>query len=71
MKISTDTRDRIRRLGTEGDSLEDVVVAALDAYETQQFWTAAEAAATAESPEDRGERRRVEAEFDAWMRDRP
>ena len=37
MKVSTATRDRLRALGTESDTLEDVVVAALDAYESQQF----------------------------------
>ena len=67
MKISTATRDRLRALGTEGESLEDVVVNALDAYESQQFWAAAEAAAAAESPEQRTERKRIEAEIDTWM----
>lgn len=67
MKISTVTRDRLRALGTGGDSLEDVVVAALDAYEAQQFWAGAEAAAAAETPEQRAERRRTEADVDAWM----
>ena len=42
-------------------------MAALDAYESQQFWTAAEAAHAAETPEQRAERKRVEAEVDAWM----
>lgn len=67
MKISTETRDRLRALGADGDSLEDVVVTALDAYESQQFWAAAEAAAAAETPEQRGERRRDEADADTWM----
>lgn len=68
MKITTATRDRLRAaLGSDGDSLEDVVVAALDVYETQQFWTAAEAAAVAETSEQRAERKRTEAEVDAWM----
>ena len=40
MKISTATRDRLRALGDAGESLEDVVVRALDAYESQQFWAA-------------------------------
>ncbi len=61
------TRDRLRALGTEGDSLEDVVVAALDSYESQQFWAEAEAAAANETPDQRADRRRVEAEVDAWM----
>jgi hypothetical protein len=67
MKISTATRDRIRALGSEGDSLEDVVIAALDAYESQQFWAEAEAATDAESPEQRSRRKRLEARVDAWM----
>jgi hypothetical protein len=67
MKISTATRDRLRALGTESDSLEDVVVAALDAYESQQFWAAAEAAAAAETPDQRARRKRVEGEVEAWM----
>ena len=67
MKITTATRDRLRALGTDGDSLEDVVVAALDAYESQQFWSEAEAAAAAETPAQRADRKRVEADIDAWM----
>jgi hypothetical protein len=67
MKITTATRDRLRALGAAGDSLEDVVVAALDVYESQQFWAEAEAAAAAESPEQRADRKRVEASVDAWM----
>ena len=67
MKITTATRDRLRALGAEGDSLEAVVVAALDAYESNQFWAEAEAAAADETSEQRTERKRVEAEVDAWM----
>jgi len=67
MKISTATRDRLRALGTVGDSLEDVVVAALDVYESQQFWAEAEAAAASETPEQRARRKRTEADVDAWM----
>ena len=67
MKITSATRDRLRALGAEGDSLEDVVVAALDAYESQQFWVAAEAANANETPQQRAKRKRLEAETDAWM----
>ena len=67
MKITSATRDRLRALGAEGDSLEDVVVAALDAYEAQQFWVAAEAAIANETPQQRAKRKRLEAETDAWM----
>ena len=69
MKVSTATRDRLRSLGTESDTLEDVVVAALDAYEAQRFWAAAEAAHTVETPAQRTERQRLEAETDDWMDD--
>lgn len=67
MKISTATRDRLRALATGGESLEDVVVAALDAYESQQFWAAAESAAAAETAEERASRRDAERDADAWM----
>jgi hypothetical protein len=67
MKLSIATRDRLRALGSENDSLEDVVVAALEVYESQRFWAQAEAAAAAETPDQRAERKRVEADVDAWM----
>ncbi len=67
MKITTATRDRLRGLGADGDSLEDVVVAALDAFESQRFWAAAEAAATSETSQQRDERKQVEAQVDTWM----
>lgn len=67
MKIATSTRDRLRSLGSSGDSLEDVVVAALDVYESQQFWTAAERASTSETSDQRAARLRAEAGVDTWM----
>jgi hypothetical protein len=67
MKITKATRDRLRALGAAGDSLEDVVVAALDAYESEQFWAEAEAADAAETPEQRSARKREEAAVDSWM----
>ena len=67
MKITTETRDRLRSLGAAGDSLEDVVVTALDAYESQRFWTAAESTAAAETPEQRRDRQHLEAATDRWM----
>jgi hypothetical protein len=67
MKITVATRDRLRALGADSDTLEDVVVAALDAYESQQFWAAAAAADAAETPEERSVRKRLEADTDAWM----
>src|SRR3712207_7759314 len=57
-RSSIATRDRLRALGTRGESLEDVVVAALDAYESMQFWTEAEAAAAVETIGQRAERER-------------
>lgn len=67
MKITTATRDRIRTHASTGESLEDVVVHALDAYEAAQFWARAEAWATAETPTERAERKASEAEWDAMM----
>jgi hypothetical protein len=67
MKLSIETRDRLRALGGAGDSLEDVIVAALDVYESQRLWDDAEAAAAAETSDQRADRKRVEAEVDAWM----
>ena len=67
MKITTSTRDRLRTHASTGESLEDVVVHALDAYEAAQFWTRAEAWATAETPSVRAARKASEAEWDALM----
>ena len=65
MKISTATRDRLRTHAASGESLEDVVVHALDAYEAAQFWARAEAWAADETPTERAERKASEAEWDA------
>lgn len=43
IKVSTDTRDRIRAHG--GATYEETIVAALDALEADRFWGQAEAAA--------------------------
>lgn len=43
IKVSTDTRDRIRSLG--GTTYEETIVAALDALEADRFWAQAAAAA--------------------------
>ncbi|MGE3590571.1 MAG: hypothetical protein AB7L17_22830 [Ilumatobacteraceae bacterium] len=67
MKISASTRDRLRALRWEGASLEDVVVAALDDYEAQQFWARAEAVEAEETAHQRALRLRAEADVDAWM----
>jgi hypothetical protein len=42
VKLSIETRDRIRALG--GDTYEDTIVEALDALEAAKFWTQADAA---------------------------
>jgi hypothetical protein len=67
MKITTATRDRLRTHAASGESLEDVVVHALDVYEAAQFWERAEAWAAAETAAERAERKASEAEWDALM----
>jgi hypothetical protein len=67
MKITTATRDRLRTHAASGESLEDVVVHALDVYEQAQFWAQAEAWAASETPRERAERKASEAEWDALM----
>ncbi len=44
MQLSEASRDRLRALGGPGATLEDTLVAALDALEREQFWAAADAA---------------------------
>ena len=67
MKISTATRDRLRAARGDGETLEDVVVSALDAYESLQFWAAAETAGAEETQEQRHERKLDEAQYDTWI----
>ena len=67
MKITTATRDRLRTHAASGETLEDVVVQALDVYEAAQFWAQAEAWAAAETPAERAARKASEAEWDALM----
>lgn len=67
MKITTATRDRLRTHAATGESLEDVVVHALDAYEAARFWARAEAWAAAETSAERAGRKDYEAEWDALM----
>ena len=43
VKLSIETRDRIRALG--GDTYEDTIIEALDALEADRFWVQADAAA--------------------------
>lgn len=42
VKVSVQTRDRIRALG--GETYEDTIVEALDAFESNRFWSQAAAA---------------------------
>jgi hypothetical protein len=62
VKLSVETRDRIRALG--GDTYEDTIVEALDALEANRFWAQADAAATWHRSIPEQERRRL-AERDA------
>ncbi len=43
IKVSTDTRDRIRSYG--GETYEETIVAALDAFDAPGFWAQAQRAA--------------------------
>ena len=66
VKLSFETRDRIRALG--GATYEDTIVEALDALEADRFWAQAEAAAAHRnslSTADRAARAAAEAEVDA------
>lgn len=66
IKLSVETRDRIRALG--GETYEETIIEALDALEEDRFWAQAEAAATwrgSLSERDRNERSDREAEIDA------
>lgn len=66
VKVSVETRDRIRALG--GDTYEDTIVEALDALEADRFWEQAEAAASFRrslSDSGRAELAAREAEVDA------
>jgi hypothetical protein len=67
MKITAATRDRLRDHAASGESLEDVVVHALDAYEAAQFWTRAEVWAAVETPAGRAARKASEGEWDALI----
>ena len=44
VKLSVETRDRIRALG--GDTYEDTIIEALDMLEAERFWAQADAAAS-------------------------
>ncbi len=57
IRISGATHDQLQALRAGGVSVEDVIVAGLEAYEAQRFWAEAESAAAVESSEERGTRR--------------
>ena len=59
VKLSVETRDRIRALG--GDTYEDTIVEALDVLEAQRFWAQAEAAAASRRSLSAGDRERIAA----------
>jgi hypothetical protein len=66
VKLSVETRDRIRALG--GDTYEDTIVEALDVLEADRFWAQADAAAAWRRSRSDEERERLaarEAEVDA------
>jgi predicted transcriptional regulator len=62
IKLSTETRDRIKAMG--GDTYEDTIVEALDALEAEQFWAQAAQAAAWRRSQPEG-RRRLIAEREA------
>ena len=70
VKLSVETRDRIRALG--GDTYEDTIVEALDVFEADRFWAQADSAAAWRASLPAAERKRlderdaaVDASFDA------
>ena len=66
VKVSTETRDRIKSFG--GATLEATIVEALDALDEQRFWSQAEAAAAWRarlSDEERAARQARERALDA------
>lgn len=69
IKVSLETRDRIRDLG--GATHEETIIAGLDALEAERFWAQAEAAAAWRAtlpPEELARRRAIEDELDAAFR---
>ncbi|HEV7722469.1 MAG TPA: hypothetical protein VGO60_14350 [Iamia sp.] len=65
IKLSVETRDRIKAMG--GETYEDTIIEALDALDKQRFWEEADAAmAWRESlpPEERARITEADAELD-------
>jgi hypothetical protein len=67
MKISVGTRDRLRRLAAPGETLEDVVVAAVDLKERSDFWARAQLAHRAETRAEADHRRADDLDTDTWL----
>lgn len=67
MKVTIETRDRLRSLAGEGETLEDVVISALELLERDAFWSAAAAAAATETAEQRLARLEQDRDLDRWM----
>ena len=66
VKVSVQTRERLRALG--GETYEQTIVEALDALEADRFWAQADAAAAAQracTDDQRAELAALEAEVDA------
>lgn len=63
IKVTTETRDRIRALG--GDTHEDTIIEALDALEADRFWAQAEEGRRWLDSLSVEERSRMRAEDDA------
>lgn len=69
IKLSVETRDRIKAMG--GETYEDTIVEALDALDRQRFWEEADAALAARAalqPEERAEIEAAEAEMNRRYR---
>lgn len=70
MQVSETSRDRLRRLGRAGATLEETLVEALDALEREQFWAAAEVAQACRgslSAADLATVEAVEADVQRWL----
>jgi hypothetical protein len=70
MQVSEASRDRLRSLGRPGATLEETLVAALDALEREQFWAAADAADAQRrrmTPEQRAAVAAAEADAQRWL----
>jgi hypothetical protein len=59
VKLSVETRDRIRALG--GDTYEDTIIEALDVLEAERFWAHATAAAAWRGTRSAAQRQRLDA----------